>query len=131
MVDTDKYNEWFVMAQKNLRSAKILFDHGADNEVICFHCQQTLEKYLKGYLIEVTGGLQEGHNVLKLCKKAMIHDKDFNVFLKEMAFVNAFYIETRYPAIDPLIVSKEDTEECFRIVDKVLAKIKKIIGSRK
>lgn len=129
MVDTDKYNEWFAMAQKDLRSAKILFDHDADNEIICFHCQQTLEKYLKGYLIAVTGELQEGHNLLKLCKKAMVYDNKFNEFLKDMAFVNVFYIETRYPAIDPLVVSKEDTEECFRIVNKVLSRIKELIGS--
>jgi len=128
-VDTDKYNEWFIMAQKDLRSAKILFDHDADNEIVCFHCQQTLEKYLKGYLIAVTGELQEGHNLLKLCKKGMQHDNEFNQFLKDMAFVNAFYIETRYPALDPLVVSKEDTEECFRIVDRVLARIKELIGS--
>jgi len=129
LVDTDKYNEWFAMAQKDLRSAKILFDHDADNEIICFHCQQTLEKYLKGYLIAVTGELQEGHNLLKLCKKAMVYDNKFNEFLKDMAFVNVFYIETRYPAIDPLVVSKEDTEECFRIVNKVLSRIKELIGS--
>lgn len=131
MVDTDKYNEWFIMAQKDLRSAKILFDHDADNEIVCFHCQQTLEKYLKGYLIAVTGELQQGHNLLKLCKKAMINDNKFNVFLKDMAFVNVFYIETRYPAIDPLMVSKEDTEECFRIVNEVLAIINELIGISK
>ena len=130
MVDNDKYNEWFVMAQKDLRSAKILFDHNADNEIVCFHCQQTLGKYLKGYLIAVTGELQEGHNLLKLCKKAMLHDIGFKVFLKDMTFVNAFYIETRYPAIDPLIVSKEDTEECFKIVNAVLAKINELIGNK-
>jgi len=117
------------MAQKDLRSAKILFEHDADNEIVCFHCQQTLEKYLKGYLIAVTGELQEGHNLLKLCKKAMQHDHEFNQFLKDMAFVNAFYIETRYPALDPLVVSKEDTEECFRIVDRVLARVKELTGS--
>ncbi|GAB6153651.1 hypothetical protein JCM17380_24010 [Desulfosporosinus burensis] len=129
MVDSDKYNEWFVMAQKDLRSAKILFDHDADNEIICFHCQQTLEKYLKGYLIFVTGELQEGHNLLKLCKKALLYDNKFTEFLKDMAFVNAFYIETRYPAIDPLIVSQEDTEECLRIVDRVLARINNLVDS--
>ena len=128
-MDTDKYNEWFAMGDKDLRSAKILFDHDADNEIVCFHCQQTLEKYLKGYLIAVTGELQEGHNLLKLCKKAMQQDNKFNEFLKDMALVNAFYIETRYPALDPLVVSKEDTEECFRIVEKVLTRIKKLIGS--
>lgn len=128
MVDTDKYNEWFVMAQKDLRSALILFEHDADNEIVCFHCQQTLEKYLKGYLIAMTGALQEGHSLLKLCKKAMLQDRGFNVFLKDMAFVNVFYIETRYPAVDPLIVSRQDTEECFRIVNAVLAKINELIA---
>jgi len=131
LVDTDRYNEWFAMAQKDLRSAKILFDHDADNEIVCFHCQQTLEKYLKGYLIAVTGELQQGHNLLKLCKKVMINDNTFNVFLKDMAFVNAFYIETRYPAIDPFIVSKEDTEECFRIVNTLLARINELVGISK
>ncbi|MDR3599004.1 MAG: HEPN domain-containing protein [Desulfosporosinus sp.] len=125
----ESINEWFVMAQKDLRSAKILFEYDADNEIVCFHCQQTLEKYLKGYLIAMTGELQEGHNLLKLCKRAMLHDLKFNVFLKDMAFVNVFYIETRYPAIDPLLVSKEDTEECFRIVDGVLTRINELLGS--
>ena len=81
------------MAQKDFRSAKILFDHDADNEIVCFHCQQTLEKYLKGYLIARTGELQEGHNLLKLCKKAMLHDIEFNVFLKDMAFVKYFILK--------------------------------------
>ncbi len=37
MLQVDKYNEWFIMAQKDLRSAKILFDHSADHEILCFH----------------------------------------------------------------------------------------------
>ena len=116
------------MAQKDIKSARILFEHDADNEMVCFHCQQAIEKYLKGYLICVTGELQEGHNLLKLCKKAMVYDSIFGLFLKEMAFVNTFYIETRYPAIDPLIVSEEDTEECFIILERVVARIKELVS---
>lgn len=115
------------MAEKDFRSAKILFEHNADNEIVCFHCQQAIEKYLKGYLIFKTGELQEGHSLVKLCKKAMIHDNTFGDFLKDLAFVNTYYIETRYPAIDPLIVSKEDTEECFNIAEKLIGKISDLI----
>lgn len=43
--------------------------------------------------------------------------------MKDCAFVNAFYIETRYPAEDPLVVSKEEVEECFRIVKDIVSKI--------
>ncbi len=96
MADTVKYNEWFVMAEKDLKSAKILFEHDADNEIVCFHCQQAIEKYPKGYLIYMT--------------KAMIQNKIFGEFLKDTAFVNTYCIETRYPAVDPLIVSRDDEE---------------------
>lgn len=128
MIDTVKHNEWFKMAQKDIKSAKILFEHDADNEIVCFHCQQAIEKYLKGYLIYITGELNEGHNLVKLCKKAMQHSKSFGDFLKDMAFVNTYYIETRYPAVDPLIVSIEDTEECIRIVDEIVAKIDELVN---
>lgn len=127
MVDTIKYNEWFIMAQKDIKSAKILFEHDADNEMVCFHCQQAIEKYLKGYLIFKMGELQEGHSLVKLCKKAMACDKIFSKYLKDLAFVNTFYIETRYPAVDPLVVSDEDTKECMEIVDKIIKDINGLI----
>lgn len=123
MVDTKKFNEWLLMAQKDLKCAKILFEHDADNEIICFHSQQAVEKYLKGYLIYISGELHEGHNVIKLCKKAMTYDESFGEYLKDLAFVNTFFLETRYPAVDPLIVSRNDTEECLRIVDRIFEKV--------
>lgn len=99
-----------------------------DHEIVCFHCQQAIEKYLKGYLIYLTGELQEGHNLVKLCKKVMIYQNDFGRLIKDMAFVNTFYIETRYPALDPLIVSIDDTEDCLKIVDKVVQEINRLIN---
>ena len=100
-----------------------MFEHDADNEIVCFHCQQAIEKYLKGYLIYISGELHEGHSLIKLCKKAMAYDGSFGEYLKDMAFVNTFYLETRYPAVDPLVVGRNDTEECLSIVDRILKKI--------
>jgi len=121
LVDTKKYNEWFGMALKDLNGAKILFEHDADFGLVCFHCQQVIEKYFKGYLIFKTGRLYEGHSLIKLCKFAMEHESGFGQFLKDCSFVNSFYIETRYPAEDPIYVSKEDTVECIRIAEDIIA----------
>ncbi|MDD3270129.1 MAG: HEPN domain-containing protein [Syntrophomonadaceae bacterium] len=44
-MDSSEFNEWFRMAQKDIRSARILFQYDADNEIVCFHCQQAIEKY--------------------------------------------------------------------------------------
>jgi len=45
VVDTKRYKEWLTMAEKDLKSAKILFEHDADYGIVCFHCQQAIEKY--------------------------------------------------------------------------------------
>ncbi|GAB4270743.1 HEPN domain-containing protein [Thermincola ferriacetica] len=127
MVDSKRYKEWFAMAEKDLKSAKILFEHDADYGIVCFHCQQAIEKYLKGYLILKSGELIEGHSLVKLCKKASQFDETFKSLVKDCAFVNAFYIETRYPAEDSLVVSKEEVEECFRIVNDIVGKVNKEI----
>lgn len=70
MVDTVKYNEWLKKAKIDFNSAEILYKYEGENGIICFHLQQAVEKYLKGYLICKTGFLQEGHNLRKLCVKA-------------------------------------------------------------
>lgn len=77
MVDTLKYNEWIVMGDKDLKGAKILYEYDGDLGLVCFHLQQAVEKYIKGFLIYKTGMLQNGHNLFKLCKVASNHDKEF------------------------------------------------------
>lgn len=128
MADTLRHREWLEMAKKDIQGAEILFEHDADNGIVCFHCQQAIEKSLKGFLISVSGILHDGHSLVKLCKKAANHNSLFSDMLKDMAFVNTYYIETRYPAEDPLMVSKEDAAECMTISKKVIGMIEDIIN---
>ncbi|KYH35607.1 HEPN domain protein [Clostridium tepidiprofundi DSM 19306] len=120
MVDTTRPNELFSMGDKDLRGAKILYEYDGDYGLVCFHLQQAVEKYLKGFLICNTGILQSGHNLFRLCKIATRYDKNMNKFLKDCAFLNAYYIETRYPAEEPLIASREDVEEGIKIAEKII-----------
>ena len=129
MVDTRRYNEWFSMALKDLNGAKILLEHDADSGLVCFHCQQAIEKYLKGYLIVKTGRLYEGHSLIKLCKFAVEYDEKFSEFMKDLSFVNVFYIETRYPAEDPIKVAREDALECIRIAERLISFIDRTVAT--
>ncbi len=124
MVDTKRYNDWIDMANKDFSAANILYEHDADYGVVCFHLQQTLEKYFKAYLIYKTGTIFEGHNLVKLCRKISVYDEKYNDYVKDCAFLNAFYIETRYPAEDPLVASRNDVEESLKIVNCLISKIK-------
>ena len=120
MVDSTRYKDWFTMAHHDLEGARILFLHGAEYGLVCFHCQQAIEKTLKGFLLKQSPQLMEGHSLVKLCKFCVQYHIGFNDFLKDAAFVNVFYIETRYPADEPLIVTKEDTQECLDIAQKII-----------
>ena len=43
--------EWFEIGDSDLASAEFLLKmHPVPNEIICYHCQQAAEKYLKGFL---------------------------------------------------------------------------------
>jgi len=130
LVDTTRYLEWFEMARKDLKGAEILFEHEVDNGLVFFHCQQAIEKYLKGFLISQTGLLHEGHNLIKLCKKAMDFNPNFKDFLKDCAFVNAFYVETRYPSEDPLNVTEEEVLMCLKIAKDIMEYIDDICKNK-
>lgn len=108
------------MSEKDRRSARILLDADGDNEVVCFHCQQAVEKAFKGYLVSQTGMLQDGHNLSKLVQKAMQYEPGFQQYKKDAAFLNSYYMETRYPSDDPMLISREDVMECIRIMDRIL-----------
>lgn len=120
MVYTLKYKDWFEIAKKDLNGAKILYEYEGDYGLVLFHLQQAVEKYLKGYLIYKTGMLQDGHSLIKLCKRASIYNNEFRKFIKDCAFLNGYYIETRYPAEDPLIAEAEDVKEGLKFTEEII-----------
>ena len=119
MVDTLRYKDWMEKAQRDVKSAKILKEHDCGSDVVAFHCQQAAEKALKAYLIVNGEGIVSGHSLIYLCKLSEKHDAKFKKFIKDCGFLNQYYIETRYPADNPLIVSEYEAEECIKIAEEV------------
>ena len=127
MVDTLRYNEWLEKAGRDLKSAKVLKQNDCGNDVVAFHCQQAIEKSLKGYLLKQTGQVAEGHSLIYLCKEASSYHTEFKKRLKDCAFVNQYYIETRYPADIPLVVSDDEANECISIAEEIYKMVTEII----
>jgi HEPN domain-containing protein len=56
--------QWFQIADADYDSAKILNNNERKhNDIICYHCSQAVEKYLKGYLVYNNTILQNTHNL--------------------------------------------------------------------
>jgi HEPN domain-containing protein len=127
MVDSLRYNEWLEKANSDLKSAKVLKQNDCGNDVVAFHCQQAIEKSLKGYLLKQMGQVVEGHSLIYLCKESSNHNIEFKKRLKDCAFVNQYYIETRYPSDVPLVVSDEEANECILIAEEIFKMVSESI----
>jgi HEPN domain-containing protein len=118
--------DWLEKALVDYRSAEILFAYEGDYGIVAFHCQQAIEKLFKAYILKQAKELIEGHSLVFLCRKAGEYDPLLNNFLKKCAFVNQFYIESRYPADIPMAMEKSEAQECIDIADALLKHIKLI-----
>jgi HEPN domain-containing protein len=123
MADSMNYKDWYYKASRDIKAADILFkaeeaEEDFDYSTPAFHCQQCVEKYLKGYILKKTGELLVGHNLTVLCRKATYIDSFLGKFKDGCKHIDKFYIEPRYPA-DILIVNKKDARDCIDIANRI------------
>lgn len=124
MADSTRFLDWYDKAEKDLFGAKILLAHEGDTSLVTFHCQQAIEKALKGYILKNGLELIEGHSLIYLCKQALKYNNSLKQYMKDCAYVNQFYIETRYPADVPTEINDEEAKECIEISEKIINYIK-------
>ena len=127
MVDSMKYKDWIEKSKSDYNAAKTLKENDCGNDIVAFHCQQSIEKCFKGYLLKNLGQIIQGHSLIYLCQQSIKINDSFKGYLKDCAFINQYYIETRYPSDTPLIVSNEDADECLKITNKIIDSIIKLL----
>jgi len=97
-MNIEDVKEWYRIADTDFDSANLLNAAVRRHfEIICYHCAQAAEKYLKGYLIYNDIIPQKTHNLLflnNICKEI---DSDFENIIVECGFLNNFANEIRYP----------------------------------
>ncbi len=96
--DSKHYFEWMEYASEDLAAAALLAEDATCVNAACFHCQQTIEKSLKAYLLFVSGQNVDGHNLSWLVRQACKFNSEFGVFIARTAALNRYYIECRYPS---------------------------------
>lgn len=91
-------NEWFTIADMDLSSAKYLQNmKPTPIEIICYHCQQSAEKYLKGYLALNSHEILKTHDLILLNKLCCEYDKDFEIIGNECLRLTDYGVVVRYP----------------------------------
>lgn len=99
--DSKHYFEWMEYASEDLAAATVLTNDETCLNAAGFHCQQTIEKSVKAYLLFVSGKNFDGHNLSWLVRQAAKFNSEFNRFMAYTAKLNRYYIECRYPSDSP------------------------------
>ena len=90
--------EWIQIAEDDFYSAQILNQAVRKPfEIICYHCAQAVEKYLKGYLTFNEIVPEKTHNLLLLLDLCIGKDIIFEKIRTECSLLNKFTNEIRYP----------------------------------
>ncbi|MBU0700630.1 HEPN domain-containing protein [bacterium] len=110
MVDKTLIQEWLNKADEDFGFAlRNLDDEGNTFYAqICFHFQQSAEKYLKAYIVAYELPFKKIHELSELLRICQEHDDSFSKFQEECDFLTDFYIDTRYPVHWPTYYTQEE-----------------------
>ena len=68
--------QWLDKAEDDLAAAQALFDHGGDLwAIVAFHCQQSVEKFLKAMLTSLQIEFSKTHDIAILLDSLAVADE--------------------------------------------------------
>ena len=96
-------------------------------EIICYHCQQSAEKYLKGFLALRGEEIEKIHDLVRLNKMCRKYGEDFDEIEADCLFLTDYAVNVRYPF--PMDINDTDMhlalKSAQRIKDFILEKVEK------
>src|ERR1051325_10232590 len=118
--------EWVRKAESDYRVAlKLAKGSEPFHDEICFHCQQSVEKYLKALLQELGVVVPRTHVLRDLVDSLLPHHAEVRSVRRGAAFLTRFAVQTRYPGES---ASKRQTEAALRWAKMVRAMVREILG---
>jgi HEPN domain-containing protein len=95
---TNTPKEWRILAERDMAVANYLAGNmiPIPTEIIAFHCQQAVEKYLKGALVILGEDPPYIHDLDRLCKLAENHRPEFASISSLCTIINYFSVQPRY-----------------------------------
>ena len=118
---TEKFEKIKILcdnAEKDIKTAETLaaLEDGAFySSIICFHCQQAIEKYLKAYLIYNETRPPKTHDLLQLAALCSDYDQVFVGF--ELDDFSGYGVDIRYDDPQPTFI---DAKHAIAIANEVI-----------
>jgi HEPN domain-containing protein len=108
----DKAKSDLLNADNNLAAQKVPYD------TVCFHCQQAVEKLLKGVLVAHGYEYPITHNLFVVLEKVLEFNPSAESLRETLALLNPYSVEVRYPG-DAWMPTPEDAKEARQAAQEV------------
>jgi HEPN domain-containing protein len=111
--------QWLDISAKDLWIAEHLITtlHPIPDEMICFLCQQSVEKSLKGFLCFNNIEFDRTHDLPHLLAKCIAVNFDFKDYAKQCAFLSKYAVMPRYP--NDIQISDDDAKSAIRFANSI------------
>jgi HEPN domain-containing protein len=118
--------EWIGKAEGDFRTAcrEWRVRRLPNYDAVCFHAQQTAEKYLKACLQEADVPFEKTHNLIRLLDLVVRAQPEWNVVRAEVGVLNQFGVALRYPGE---AAGKADAAQALKICKTLRAEIRKVL----
>jgi HEPN domain-containing protein len=120
--------EWVRKAEDDHRAAVMLAEEPDPlPDQVCFHCQQSAEKYLKGLLEELGLPIPKIHDLESLLALLAAHHSKLRPLKRGLLFLTDFAVDTRYPGNR---TTKRQAASALRWAGKVREACRALLGIR-
>jgi HEPN domain-containing protein len=118
--------EWARKAEADYRGARNLARKKPPlHDLVCFHCQQCAEKYLKALLEELGIAVAKTHDLDKLLTHLRSHHPTLSSLRRGLRFLTEFAVDTRYPGNN---ASKRQAHAALRWAVRVRTAARAVLG---
>lgn len=110
--NVEEVNQWLRLAVQDYQSAQFLIQMSpCPVEVVCYLCEQSVEKLLKGYLEAKGEPLKKTHDLLLLCTMCESYDSEFITIRPSCEILLPYGVNVRYPS--EMDIYEEDMQEAL------------------
>ena len=115
----DLVKEWYKFAMRDWETAKYICNmRPIPFEIICYHCQQSSEKMLKGFLISNEIEPPKTHDLIELHKICAEINNAFEELYDICAFLTQYGVQPRYP--NEIEILETDAKKALQSVQTII-----------
>lgn len=123
--------QWIDFARMDFLTAKHLYEHMYPKplEIICYHCQQCVEKLLKGVLLSKGEAIKKTHDLGLLAEMLQEYETVDEKYLEMCDDLTPYGVKIRYP--QELYIEEHHVKKALQETETLYGWLMEILESQK